>query len=231
MFVQTNGRVMNVQILQFLSELKENNYRDWFQSHKVRYETLRTAFTDEVQLLINRLALFDPDMVGLDAKNCVFRIYRDIRFSPDKTPYKTHFAAYMAPGGRSSEKGGYYFHLEPGNCLLSGGIWMPPAPLLKKLRQEIYHQMDEFVGIIDAPAFKKVFPALEGEVLKRNPAGFPDSPYNDILRHKDFCVAASMPDDFFAKEDWIEQTVHIYRLLYPFNQFLNEIVDDYQGRI
>lgn len=222
---------MNAQILQFLSELKENNYREWFQDNKPRYEALKAGFTDEVQQLINRIALFDPEIAGLEAKNCLYRIYRDIRFSPDKTPYKTYFSAYIAQGGRGSERGGYYLHLEPGGCLLSGGVWMPPAPLLKKLRQEIYNQIDEFVEILEEPSFKKVFPSLEGETLKRNPVGFPDSPYNDILRHKDFSVIAYKPNSFFTQANWLEKSLADYEILYPFNKFLNYIVDDFYGKL
>lgn len=221
---------MNTEIIKFLTELRENNYREWFQENKPRFDTLKAGFTEEIQQLINRIALFEPGFANLEAKDCLFRIYRDIRFSPDKTPYKTHFSAYISIGGRSSERAGYYFHLEPGNCLLSGGIWMPPAPLLKKLRQEIYRQIDEFAEIIENPSFKTTFPELEGDVLKRNPAGFPDSPYNYIIRHKDFSVASYKPDSFFTGKNWLEDSVETFRQLYPFNQFLNYIVDDYTGR-
>ena len=123
---------MNAEIIQFLTELRQNNNREWFQANKSRYDFLRKVFIDEVQQLIDRIALFDPEIAGLEAKDCLFRIYRDIRFSPDKTPYKIHFAAYMAScGGRGSERAGYYIHLEPGGCLLSGGVWCPPPALLK----------------------------------------------------------------------------------------------------
>ena len=222
---------MNAEILDFLTELKENNYREWFHENKKRYDVLRAGFTEEVQQLINRIALFDPDIAGLEAKNCLYRIYRDIRFSPDKTPYKTYFSAYIARGGRGSDRGGYYLHLEPGGCLLSGGVWMPPPPLLKKLRQEIFSQIDEFVEIIEEPAFKNVFPALEGESLKRNPVGFPDSPYNNIIRLKDFSVISYKPNAFFTQKNWIEESVSDYQKLYPFNKFLNYIVDDFKGEV
>lgn len=221
---------MNTQILQFLSELRESNYREWFKDNKERYEVLKKVFIEEVQLLIDRISLFDSTISGLQAKDCLFRIYRDIRFSPDKTPYKTHFSAYIAQGGRKSEQAGYYFHLEPGNCLLSGGVWCPPSPLLKKLRHEIFNQIEDFVEIIENPDFKKIFPELEGEQLKRNPTGFPDSQYNYVIRHKDFSVATYKSDSFFYKEDWLEKTVHDYKKLYPFNLFLNSIVDDFLGK-
>ena len=105
---------MNEQIIEFLTELRSHNNREWFQDNKNRYDALRKVFIDEVQDLIGRISLFDPEVAGLEAKDCLFRIYRDIRFSPDKTPYKCHFAAYISQGGRASERGGYYIHLEPG---------------------------------------------------------------------------------------------------------------------
>lgn len=159
---------MNAEIIQFLTELRQNNNREWFQANKSRYDSLRKGFIDEVQQLIDRIALFDPEIAGLEAKDCLFRIYRDIRFSPDKTPYKIHFAAYMAScGGRGSERAGYYIHLEPGGCLLSGGVWCPPPALLKALRKDIYENIEDFVAIMEKPTFKKTYPTMEGEVLKR----------------------------------------------------------------
>ncbi|WP_102407279.1 DUF2461 domain-containing protein [Parabacteroides bouchesdurhonensis] len=223
---------MNAEILQFLEELKLNNNRVWFQNNKERYDVLRQGFIDEVQMLINQIALFDPEVAGVEAKECLFRIYRDIRFSPDKTPYKAHFAAYIALGGRASERGGYYIHLEPGNCLLSGGVWCPPPALLKKLRQDIYDHIEEFTAILEEPVFKNTFPVLEGEMLKRMPVGYPmDSPYGYILKHKDFSVVSVKPDSFFKSKDWLNKSVECFKLLLPFNRFLNYTVDEYLGRI
>lgn len=223
---------MNADIIQFLRELSQNNNREWFQENKGRYEVLRKVFVDEVQQLINRIALFDPQVAGLEAKDCLFRIYRDLRFSPDKTPYKAHFSAYMAQGGRSSERAGYYFHLEPGRCMLSGGIWCPPPKLLKMLRQDIYDHIDEFAGIIENPSFKDTFPVMEGEVLKRMPVGYPsDFKYDEILRHKDFSFSATLPDDFFMTEDWLEKTADSFEKMLPFNNFLNYTVDEFLGRV
>lgn len=182
---------------------------------------------------MDRIALFDPEIAGLEAKDCLFRIYRDIRFSPDKTPYKIHFAAYMAScGGRGSERAGYYIHLEPGGCLLSGGVWCPPPALLKALRKDIYENIEDFVAIMEKPAFKKTYPTMEGEVLKRMPAGYPsDFKYDEILRHKDFSVVSYKPDEFFFEPDWMDKAVEDFKLLYPFNQFLNYTVDEYLGRV
>lgn len=223
---------MNTALFQFLGELREHNNREWFQRNKKRYDTLLQQYCDRLQQLIDRMAAFDPDIAGLDAKNCIFRIYRDIRFSPDKTPYKTYFGAYIAPyGGRKSEYAGYYIHLEPDNAFLSGGIWRPTPPLLKKLRQDIYDNMDEFLEIIEDHDFKSVFPALEGETLKRMPAGFPaDYACEHILRHKDFAFFSAKPDAFFCTDDWIDRTVEDCRKLIPFNRFLNYTVDEVFGK-
>ncbi|MDR1557260.1 MAG: DUF2461 domain-containing protein [Tannerellaceae bacterium] len=220
------------QILVFLKELEQNNNRVWFQDNKARYEVLRKAHTEIVQQLINRISLFDAEIAGLEAKDCLFRIYRDIRFSPNKLPYKTHFGAYIAAqGGRNSERSGYYLHIEPGNCLLSGGLWMPQPKLLKRVRQDIYDHIDEFVSILEAPSFKAVFSELDGETLKRVPAGFPpDFEYGEILRHKDFCVSHIKPDSFFSEKNWMDRAVACFEKLLPFNRFLNYTVDEYTGK-
>jgi uncharacterized protein (TIGR02453 family) len=219
------------KILEFLRELEHNNNRDWFQKNKARYDALHKDHMEIVQQLINRITLFDPDIAGVEVKECLFRIYRDIRFSPNKLPYKTHFGAYIAShGGRNSMRSGYYLHLEPGGCFLSGGVWMPQPKLLKKLRQDIYDHMDEFVAILENPAFKELYPVLEGETLKRVPGGFPSGfEHEEIIRHKDFCVSAPKPDSFFSAKDWMEQAAACYEKLLPFNRFLNYSVDEYSG--
>ncbi len=215
-------------ILVFLKELQANNNREWFQANKKRYDALKKEHTEIVQQLINKISLFDPDIAGLEAKDCLFRIYRDIRFSPDKRPYKNHIGAYICKGGKNSLRSGYYFHLEPDNSIISGGLWMPEPKLLKQVRQDIYNQMDEFVEILEEPSFKADFPELEGETLKRNPAGYPtDFPHQEIIRHKDFCVSSVRPNSFFEKKDWMDQTVETFRKLLPFHRFLNYTIDEY----
>jgi uncharacterized protein (TIGR02453 family) len=221
------------QILQFLRELEVNNNREWFHANKERYDGLKDGYLEIVQQLINRIAIFDPEIAGLEAKDCFFRIYRDIRFSPNKLPYKNHFGAYMAvQGGRKSVKAGYYLHLEPENCLFSGGLWMPEPKVLKKVRQDIYDHIDEFAAIIEKPSFKAIYPELDGETLKRVPAGFPaDFKYEWVLRHKDFCVSAVKPDSFFDRKDWMEQAVASFKEQCPFNRFLNYSVDEAYGNV
>lgn len=224
---------MNNEIFKFLRELTVNNNREWFQANKTRFDSAKKTFEGQVQEMINRISLFDPEIAGLEAKDCVFRIYRDVRFSPNKMPYKNHFGAYIAKGGgRKSEYAGYYIHLEPDNSLLSGGVYMPSPALLKMLRQDIHDQIEEFVEIIENPTFKNIYPELDGEMLSRMPVGFPaDSPYGYILKHKDFTVYSAKPNDFFEQKNWMDKAVADFQVLQPFNQFLNYTVDTYLGRI
>lgn len=222
---------MNKELYTFLSELQTNNQREWFKENKDRYDVLRKGFEKDIQLIIDQVASFDPEIAGLQAKECLFRIYRDIRFSPNKTPYKTHFSAYIARGGRKSERSGYYIHIEPGNSLVSGGIWQPETAILKKIRQDIYENIDEFNEILEESVFKAIYPGLVGQKLKRMPAGFPTDFSYEYLKHKDFCIDHQVEDSFFYAEDWLAQTTHLLRIQYPLHRFLNYSVDEYRGVI
>jgi uncharacterized protein (TIGR02453 family) len=219
-------------LFEFLKELRENNNREWFKANKGRYDALHKEHIVIVQELINRIRMFDPEIGGLDAKSCIYRIYRDIRFSNDKTPYKTHFGAYMTGyGGRTSPYGGYYLHVEPGGSFVSGGVWCPDPKMLKQLRQDIYHNIEEFTGILENEPFKQVFGELEGDMLQRMPEGFPkDCPYDAILRHKYFVVSSEKTDHFFDTEGWMDEVVENFKLLYPFNRFLNYTIGRFFGK-
>jgi uncharacterized protein (TIGR02453 family) len=221
------------RFFEFLSELKENNNREWFHANKSRYDELHKEFIAVVKQLVDRISVFDREMAGLDAKSCIFRIYRDVRFSGDKSPYKTHFGAFMAgKGGKTSFYGGYYFHIEPGNSILCGGSWHPAPQILKQLRRDIYDNMDEFVAIMEDKKFKKLYGGLDGESLKKIPEGFPkDLPekYADILKHKNFVVYCDKPDSFFDAKDWPDKAAEDYKVLYPFNKFLNYTIEALYG--
>lgn len=163
------------EIYDFLRELRENNDREWFNAHKKRYVELKAWFDEWVGKLIEKTAGFDEEIEGLNVKDCVYRIYRDVRFSPDKSPYKTHFAAYLAsPGGRNSQRAGYYVHLEPDGSLLGGGLYCPEPSLLKKLRQDIYDNIEEFTSILEEKKFAAEFAGIDAtDKLKKVPAPFP----------------------------------------------------------
>jgi len=220
------------ELFEFLRELRANNDREWFKANKKRYDALHKAHVVVVQELINRISAFDPEIAGLEAKNCIYRIYRDIRFSNDKTPYKTHFGAYMTGfGGRTSPYGGYYLHLEPDSSFLSGGVWCPDPKMLKQLRQDIFGNIEEFVDILENKKFKQLYGGLEGEMLQRMPEGYPkDSPYDYILKHKYFVVSCEKPESFFNADNWMDEAVEDFKVLYPFNKFLNYTIGEFFGK-
>lgn len=130
--------------LNFLKSLKKNNSKEWFDKNRKAYETAKGDFAGFVQEVINQFSKKEPAVSGMLAKNCMFRINRDVRFSKDKSPYKTNMGAYINPGGKKSILGGYYFHCEPGQAFMGGGLWMPMPPELSKIRQEIDYNFADF---------------------------------------------------------------------------------------
>jgi uncharacterized protein (TIGR02453 family) len=209
-------------VLSFLDDLRKNNEREWFQANQEAYRKARKEFEDFVAALIPRLASFDKELAGLEAKQCLFRIYRDTRFSHDKTPYKTNMGATMSKGGRKNHFAAYYLHIEPGNIFAGGGIWMPQSPALKAVRQEIFYNLSEFENIIGEEKFKKYFNGLAGEMLKRTPRDFPaDFPGEKLLRHKSYAVIHPMDDGLACAEDFPGRLEGIFRALHPFNSFIN----------
>lgn len=214
------------EIYRFLEELKQNNNREWFNANKDWYLAVKAEHEAFVNRLIPALAKVDPEIDGLTAKDCIYRIYRDVRFSPNKEPYKTHIGAYMVKGGKKSPRAGYYVHIEPGNSLLSGGIWCPEPSLLKALRKDVYDNIDEFTGIVRDKKFQKYY-TLDGEKLKTVPQPFPkDFPEGEMLKYKSYTVTNNIPDTFLERVDAIEQIVERFALMQPFNRFLNYTVEE-----
>ena len=214
-------------LVDFLTDLRHNNDRSWFQANKNRYDFLREQFINDVERLIALLAAQDTELRTLRVQDCIYRIYRDIRFSPDKTPYKTYFSAYMARGGKKSPRAGYYLHIEPGNIALSGGIWCPDTRLIRALRQAIYDNLDEWLSIVDAPDFKAVYPSFVGDVLKTVPKEFPkEGLHTQWVKRKDYTVWGIQPDSFVSQSDWVEQAAQKLLLIKPMNDFLNYTVDE-----
>ena len=179
-------------------------------------------------LVSNVIAEFgktDGDIAPLLAKNCVFRQYRDVRFSKDKTPYKSQMGASFDKGGKKSGMAGYYLHIEPGNhSMAGGGLWMPDAPVVKKIRQEIDYNWDEFSAIIQAPAFKKIYGDLSfGEYqLTRAPKGYEkDNPAIEYLKLKSFVAIRPLKDDELVAKDLLKNVTATFKALMPLIQFLN----------
>lgn len=215
-----------IKIIKFLKVLKQNNNREWFTQNKEFFQSTKNNFNDIVETLITGIAKHDNDIEGLEAKDCIFRIYRDIRFSKDKTPYKTNFGAYMAPGGKKSGKTGYYIHIEPGgSSFLAGGLYMPPSERLKAIRQEIDYNIEEFKKIIGDKNFVKYFGSVTGDKLKKAPKGYPaDHPEIELLKFKSYIVMHKVKDNQLLDEGFIKYAIDVFGVMQPFNWFLNRAV-------
>lgn len=216
------------KVISFLTELSKNNNRDWFNANKTKYQAANQEIKEAVLKLSPEINLFDPKIGNQDPKDCMFRIYRDVRFSHDKSPYKTNMGAVFAPGGRKSIKPCYYLHIEPGGCFLSGGIYMPETPVLKLLRKEIYYNSAEFKRIINDKGFKKAFPAgLSGEKLKNPPKDFPaDFPEIELLKYKHYFVIHEIKDSELSSKDFFKKVMEVFKQLKPMNDFLNRAFEN-----
>lgn len=213
--------------LKFLKSLRLNNNKVWFDEHKTEYQAAKADFESMVQQLIDGLSKQEPSMQGLQLKDCVFRIYKDVRFSKDKTPYKVNLAASFQAGGKKSTLAGYYFHLEPGgNSFAGGGLWMPGAPELKKLRQEIDYNFQEFEQLISHKEFIKQFGKIEGEALKTAPQGYqPDNPAIAYLKLKSFVVSHPFTDEACTQPALVREILKTFAIMQPFIQFINRAMD------
>jgi uncharacterized protein (TIGR02453 family) len=209
-------------VLEFLKGLKENNTREWFEENRKGYESAKTEFEKMLNGLIPEIYSFDPEIGPLTAKDCVFRIYRDVRFSKDKSPYKTNMGGFICKGGRKGLYAGYYVHIEPGNPMLAGGIYMPPPEVLKKARQEIYFNAEEFKGILNGKDFKKTFKVMEDDKLSRPPKDFPaDFKDIELLKYKSYTVFHLMKDETVLGKDLQDYMVKVFKVMQPFNGFIN----------
>jgi uncharacterized protein (TIGR02453 family) len=174
--------------------------------------------------LIGEIGKFDPAVAGLDPKSCVFRIYRDIRFSKDKSPYKTNLGAYISPGGRKSMQPGYYIHVQPGQCFIAAG--MPDAAELLKIRSAINRNPKEFLGIVEKRSFRERFGELHGERLSRPPKGFSeDSPGIEYLKLKSFTVSNDYKDNkLIVSADFPKQVVKDFKAMFPLVDYLRRVL-------
>jgi len=207
--------------------LKENNSKEWFDDNRDRYKEIRKQLAYFISVLIHKLNAMDPAIGLPEARDCIFRINRDIRFSPDKSPYKTNMGAYIARGGRRTFNPGYYVHLEPNGCFAAGGMYMPPSPALKAIREEIMYAPDEFRRIVENPAFKETFGEIHGEQLKTAPQGYDrNDPDIDLVKYKSYTVFTSIPDSIVLSEDYLDHLMSVYAMVKPLNDFLNRAVEE-----
>jgi uncharacterized protein (TIGR02453 family) len=211
----------------FLKDLAANNNREWFQANKAVYEEAKEEFESVVNGLIPAISKFDDTVKFLTAKDCMFRFYRDVRFSKDKSPYKTNFGAFITKGGKKSHGPGYYFHVQPGECFLSGGIWQPEPDLVKKIRKEIYYNVSEIKGILSDKAFTKYFDGIDDwDKQKLAPADFPkDFPDMDLLKNRSFTVSHNLDEKILFSDKLHDYALKVYKTLYPYNEFLRRAIE------
>jgi len=209
----------------FLKRLKRNNNRPWFEKHKQEYESsIKLPMQSLIASLHPHFQRFAPEF-DINPKRSLFRIYRDVRFSKDKTPYKTHAAAHFVLRGKTKgvEGSGYYLHIEPGEVFIGGGIYMPDNDQLKKIRSAIADHSGQFLSIVRLPKFKKIFGKLEGEKLQRVPKGYePDHPMAEWLKHKQFFVWIEWPESKCLKDKFVAEVAEVYKAATPLVRFLNE---------
>jgi uncharacterized protein (TIGR02453 family) len=216
-------------LLDYLQDLAAHNERDWFQAHKARYDALRLDFQADVAYWLRELAAEDPALASLDPAKCVFRIYRDVRFSKVKVPYKTHFSAYFAPGGKHSTAPGRYVQLGPhGQTLVAGGLYEPSKEQLAAVRQEIDYAAEGLHELLATPAAQQFFPrGLGGEQLKKMPPGYEAThPEAAWMRYKQFLLVHHLPDADLRALSPTDFRAHILaalRALGPFCQWLEPV--------
>lgn len=212
----------------FLSHLAGNNNREWFADNKKNYLEAKEEFESFVEELIPMVQEMDPETGHVTLADCTFRIYRDIRFSTDKTPYKTHFGAYINRRGRKSPYAGYYVHISPAEgSLWGGGLYCPEPEILKAVRRDIYENIEEFRSIIDAPEFKTRYTLSPEGKLKKAPQGFPqDFPDIELLKYRHYDAMCPIPDSAFKGRALVEKTMEAFRSLMPLNRFFNFTIDE-----
>jgi uncharacterized protein (TIGR02453 family) len=216
--------------IKFLKNLKKNNNKPWFDAHRKEYEVAKTDFANFIQQVIDKHGKKDSSIKNLVAKDCLFRINRDIRFAKDKTPYKTNFGASINKGGRKAmNSAGYYFHLEPSGSFAGGGIWMPMPEELKKVRQEIDYNFAEFKKIIAAKKFKRVYGDLSKDaeyMLSRVPKGYePDNPAAGYLKLKSYIAMIKIKEVDLTSKNLVNKTVTTFEALRPLIEFINNSME------
>lgn len=212
-------------IFEFLIDLRFNNNKPWFKENNDRYQKAKSGFEQFTDTLIPKLKQLDDSIDVTSSKECVFRIFRDVRFSKNKEPYKINFGAFISKGGRKSPFAGYYIHIEPDKSFIGGGIYMPESNILKAIRTEIYENIEEFKRIISNSNFNKYFPEIYGDKLKMAPKGFPkDFKDIDLLKYKHYAVAYPVENSFWFEDTLYENIMDILGAQYPFNKFLNRAV-------
>jgi len=211
--------------LQFIEDLKNNNNRDWFLDNKKRYDVFKKDYHQLVADFLDAMKPLDPSLEMLEVKNCTFRINRDIRFSKDKSPYKSHLGVWLSSGTKGQNRAGYYVHIEKGASFIAGGFYAPEAEDLKKIRKEIAYFYEDLEEILNEKNFKKEFGDFdrnEKSILKNGPKGYEkDHPAIETLKLKSFETSQPFDISEVGKKDFVSKMSKKLILLKPLNEFIN----------
>jgi uncharacterized protein (TIGR02453 family) len=215
------------ETLDFITDVVANNNREWFAENKERYEIAKADVLTFVDQLIPELAAADPAFSAeTQSKKCLLRIYRDVRFSKNKDPYKNNYGIFFAVKGKGVNEPGYYLHIQPGACFFAAGFWMPEASDLKKIREEIDYNTSEFLDIIESKDFKNTFQLSQEDKLKKAPKGYEtDHPQIEILKLKSFIATFPIKDEEFFKPEIVNKLKNAFKSVYPFIVFLRNAVE------
>jgi len=217
-------------ILNFLKDLEANNAREWFDLNRDRYDTTRKQFLVVAEQLIHDIRQFDDEVPALNPKDCVFRIFRDVRFSKDKLPFKSNYGCFVARGGKKSGFAGYYLHIQPGECFLSGGIYMPLPEYLQAIRQEIYYHPKNYIDLIENKEFKSAFTLEYSNKLKTAPKGYPkDWEHLELIKNRNYAFGHRIEEQELFAPDFMEKAINHFKIIYPLNRYLNKAVDENIG--
>ena len=212
-------------IFDFETQLNLNNSTEWFNDNRTKYEKARKEYIAFIEKLIIEISKFDESIKNVSAKDCIFRINRDIRFSKDKRPYKTNFGAYIVKGGRKSPYAGYYLHLEPNESFISGGLYMPMPEVLKSMRKEIFYNVEDYKKIIYDSVFSSYYGEVQGNKLVNPPKDYSkDFKDIDLLKLKDYYVWHKIANKDFEKKNIMDELIDGFKILIPFNTFINHAV-------
>jgi uncharacterized protein (TIGR02453 family) len=213
--------------LDFLTALAQNNHKEWMDANKKWYLETKERFLEDVAVLLKEMTELEPELSAFKPKDCVFRQNRDVRFSANKDPYKTNFGTYFSPGGKKSPGPGYYLQIQPGNSFLAGGIWMPEADTLKKIRKEIDYSGAELERIENDPEFKKLFKGIEGDKLKTSPRDYEsDHQFIEYLKLKSYTVSHPISDKAVESGAFVTFALDGFRRMKPFNDFLRQAIEE-----
>lgn len=223
--------MLKTTTIQFLKNLKKNNNKPWFDANRKAYDAAKADYLQFIQQVIDKHSKNDAAIQNIVAKDCLFRINRDVRFAKDKSPYKSNFGAAINKGGRqSTSSAGYYFHFQPGLSFAGGGIWMPDPDNLRKLRQEVDYNLMDFKKIIESKQFRKFYTGLDQDPeyrLSRVPKGYEaDNPAAEYLKFKSYVASYQIRDADLISKELVKQTVDSFKALQPLVEFINHAMAD-----